>query len=122
MEASIENGTKALLKLDRELADVTIIADQRIDDMQRRIDDVAVSMIAPAVSRWRATCAPSSPPSTSLPISSAWANGQAVGAPLAQARGHQPAADLLRRDWVTINFYNRRNMLDADALVGMLFP
>ncbi|WP_375451462.1 phosphate signaling complex protein PhoU [uncultured Devosia sp.] len=46
VEVAIENGTKALLKLDRELADVTIIADQRIDDMQRRIDDVAVSMIA----------------------------------------------------------------------------
>ena len=46
VEVAIENGTKSLLKLDRELADVTIIADQRIDDMQRRIDDVAVSMIA----------------------------------------------------------------------------
>lgn len=46
VEAAIENGTKALLRLDRELADVTIIADQRIDDMQRRIDDMAVSMIA----------------------------------------------------------------------------
>ena len=46
VEVAIENGTKALLKLDRELADLTIIADQRIDDMQRRIDDTAVSMIA----------------------------------------------------------------------------
>lgn len=46
VEVAIENGTKALLKLDRELADLTIIADQRIDDMQRRIDDMAVSMIA----------------------------------------------------------------------------
>lgn len=46
VEVAIENGTKSLLKLDRELADVTIIADQRIDDMQRRIDDMAVSMIA----------------------------------------------------------------------------
>lgn len=46
VEAAIENGTKALLRLDRELADVTIIADQRIDDMQRKIDDMAVSMIA----------------------------------------------------------------------------
>ncbi len=44
VEVAIENGTKALL--DRELADLTIIADQRIDDMQRRIDDMAVSMIA----------------------------------------------------------------------------
>jgi len=46
VEVAIENGTKALLKLDRELADVTIIADQRIDDMERKIDDMAVSMIA----------------------------------------------------------------------------
>jgi len=46
VEVAIENGTRALLKLDRELADVTVIADQRIDDMQRRIDDMAVSMIA----------------------------------------------------------------------------
>jgi len=46
VEVAIENGTKALLKLDRELADLTIIADQRIDDMQRKIDDMAVSMIA----------------------------------------------------------------------------
>ncbi|MBJ3783606.1 phosphate signaling complex protein PhoU [Devosia sediminis] len=46
VEVAIENGTRALLKLDRELADLTIIADQRIDDMQRQIDDMAVSMIA----------------------------------------------------------------------------
>ncbi len=46
VEVAIENGTRALLKLDRELADVTIIADQRIDEMQRKIDDMAVSMIA----------------------------------------------------------------------------
>ncbi|WIY51783.1 phosphate signaling complex protein PhoU [Devosia sp. YIM 151766] len=46
VEVAIENGTRSLLKLDRELADITIIADQRIDDMQRRIDDMAVSMIA----------------------------------------------------------------------------
>ncbi|HEY0032773.1 MAG TPA: phosphate signaling complex protein PhoU [Devosia sp.] len=46
VEVAIDNGTKALLKLDRELADVTIIADQRIDDLPRRIDDMAVSMIA----------------------------------------------------------------------------
>jgi phosphate transport system protein len=46
VEAAVDNGTRALLKLDRELADVTIIADRRIDDMQRRIDDMAVSMIA----------------------------------------------------------------------------
>ncbi len=46
VEVAIDNGTKSLLKLDRELADMTIIADQRIDDMQRRIDEMAVSMIA----------------------------------------------------------------------------
>ncbi|NMA98388.1 MAG: phosphate signaling complex protein PhoU [Phyllobacteriaceae bacterium] len=46
VEVAVENGTRALIKLDRELADVTIIADQRIDDMQRRIDEMAVSMIA----------------------------------------------------------------------------
>jgi phosphate transport system protein len=46
VEVAIENGTTALLKLDRELADVTIIADQRIDDMERKIDEMAVSMIA----------------------------------------------------------------------------
>ncbi|GLQ53187.1 phosphate signaling complex protein PhoU [Devosia nitrariae] len=46
VEVAIENGTRALLKLDRELADVTVIADKRIDDMQRKIDDMAVSMIA----------------------------------------------------------------------------
>ena len=46
VEVAIENGTKSLLRLDRELADLTIIADQRIDDMQRKIDDMAVSMIA----------------------------------------------------------------------------
>lgn len=46
VEQAIENGTKALLKLDREVADLTIIADQRIDAMQRDIDEVAVSMIA----------------------------------------------------------------------------
>ena len=46
VEVAIENGTKALLKLDRELADLTIIADQRIDDMQRKIDEMCVSIIA----------------------------------------------------------------------------
>ncbi|WDR06729.1 phosphate signaling complex protein PhoU [Devosia rhodophyticola] len=46
VEVAIENGTRSLLKLDRELADITIVADQRIDDMQRKIDDMAVSMIA----------------------------------------------------------------------------
>ena len=58
VEVAIENGTRALLKLDRELADLTVIADQRIDDMQRHIDEMAVSMIArrqPMASEMRAT-------------------------------------------------------------------
>src|SRR5690606_30291282 len=46
VEQAVENGTRALLKLDRELADVTIIADQNIDELQRKIDDMAVSIIA----------------------------------------------------------------------------
>ncbi len=46
VEVAIENGTKSLLTLDRELADVTVLADRRIDDMQRQIDEMAVSIIA----------------------------------------------------------------------------
>jgi phosphate transport system protein len=46
VEQAVENGTRALLKLDRELADITIIADQNIDELQRKIDDMAVSIIA----------------------------------------------------------------------------
>jgi phosphate transport system protein len=46
VEVAIENGTTSLIKLDRELADRTVIADQRIDDMQRKIDDMCVSIIA----------------------------------------------------------------------------
>jgi phosphate transport system protein len=46
VEAAIANGTKALLKLDHELARATIEGDKRIDEMQRRIDETAVSMIA----------------------------------------------------------------------------
>jgi phosphate transport system protein len=46
VEVAIENGTKSLLKLDRDLAGMTIAADKRIDAMQRKIDDMAVSMIA----------------------------------------------------------------------------
>ncbi|MDR3476329.1 MAG: phosphate signaling complex protein PhoU [Devosia sp.] len=46
VEASISNATLALLKLDHSLAQATIEADLRIDAMQRRIDEMAVSMIA----------------------------------------------------------------------------
>jgi phosphate transport system protein len=46
VEAAIASGTKALLKLDHALARQTIDADKRIDEMQRRIDETAVSMIA----------------------------------------------------------------------------
>jgi phosphate transport system protein len=46
VEVAIENGTTALLKLDRELADLTVLADLRIDDMQRKIDEMCVSIIA----------------------------------------------------------------------------
>lgn len=46
VEAAIANGTDALLKLDRELAEATILADKAIDDKQRRIDEMAVSIIA----------------------------------------------------------------------------
>jgi phosphate transport system protein len=46
VEASLSNATLALLKLDHELAQSTILADKHIDGMQRRIDETAVSMIA----------------------------------------------------------------------------
>jgi phosphate transport system protein len=46
VEASLSNATLALLKLDHALAQSTIDADRRIDAMQRRIDEMAVSMIA----------------------------------------------------------------------------
>ncbi len=46
VEASLSNATLALLKLDHELAQETILADKNIDAMQRRIDETAVSMIA----------------------------------------------------------------------------
>ena len=46
VEAALSNATLALLKLDGELAQATILADKQIDMMQRRIDETAVSMIA----------------------------------------------------------------------------
>ena len=46
VEAAVSNGTRALLKLDADLARATIARDKVIDEMQRRIDETAVSMIA----------------------------------------------------------------------------
>lgn len=46
VEAAITNSTNALLKLDHELARATVTADKKIDEKQRKIDEMAVSMIA----------------------------------------------------------------------------
>ena len=46
VEAAVSNATRALLKLDHGLARQTIEADKAVDEMQRRIDEIAVSMIA----------------------------------------------------------------------------
>ena len=45
-EAAVGDATRALLKLDHELARGVIAQDKQIDAMHRRIDDMAVSMIA----------------------------------------------------------------------------
>jgi phosphate transport system protein len=46
VEAAITNATNALLKLDHPLANLTVAGDKQIDEMQRKIDEMAVSMIA----------------------------------------------------------------------------
>jgi phosphate transport system protein len=46
VEVAIANGTRALLKLDRDMAEETIANDKRIDEMHRKIDEMTVSMIA----------------------------------------------------------------------------
>lgn len=46
VEAAVDSAVRSLLKLDHSLARTTIANDKRIDEMQRRIDEVAVSMIA----------------------------------------------------------------------------
>ena len=46
VEAAVADATRALLKLDHELARTTIAQDKTIDQMHRLIDDKAVSMIA----------------------------------------------------------------------------
>jgi phosphate transport system protein len=46
VEFAITRATTALLKLDHELAQEVRAADQKIDEMQHRIDDLAVSIIA----------------------------------------------------------------------------
>ena len=45
-EAAVADATRALLKLDHEQAKQIIARDKLIDEMHRRIDDMAVSMIA----------------------------------------------------------------------------
>jgi phosphate transport system protein len=46
VEVAVSNATRALLKLDHGLARNTIDADKAVDEMQKRIDEIAVSMIA----------------------------------------------------------------------------
>jgi phosphate transport system protein len=46
VEAAVANATRALLKLDHDLARATVLHDKAIDEMQRRIDESAVSIIA----------------------------------------------------------------------------
>ena len=45
-EAAVADATRALLKLDHELARAVILRDKAVDAMHRQIDDMAVSMIA----------------------------------------------------------------------------
>ncbi len=45
-EAAVGDATRALLKLDHEMAKAVIAQDKQIDAMHRQIDDMAVSMIA----------------------------------------------------------------------------
>ena len=45
-EAAVADATRALLKLDHEMARAVIVQDKQIDAMHRQIDDMAVSMIA----------------------------------------------------------------------------
>ncbi len=45
-EAAVGDATRALLKLDHEMARGVIAQDKQIDAMHRKIDDMAVSMIA----------------------------------------------------------------------------
>ena len=46
VEVAVSHATQALLKLDHDLARTTIANDKAIDETQRRIDEMAVSMIA----------------------------------------------------------------------------
>ena len=45
-EAAVADATRALLKLDHEMARAVIVQDKQIDAMHRQIDDMSVSMIA----------------------------------------------------------------------------
>jgi phosphate transport system protein len=46
VEVAVSNATRALLRLDHNLARQTIEADKAIDEIQKKIDEIAVSMIA----------------------------------------------------------------------------
>jgi phosphate transport system protein len=46
VEAAVADATRALLKLDHELARQVVAQDKQVDVMHRTIDDMAVSMIA----------------------------------------------------------------------------
>lgn len=46
VEVAVGNAVRSLLKLDHQLARTTIANDKKIDEMQRAIDETAVSMIA----------------------------------------------------------------------------
>lgn len=46
VEAALSNAIGALLKLDHDAAKKVIAADKMVDDLQRQIDETAVSMIA----------------------------------------------------------------------------
>jgi len=46
VEKAIVRATEALIRMDKDLAAATIAGDQKIDEMQTRIDELAVSIIA----------------------------------------------------------------------------
>lgn len=46
VEQAVTNSVNGLVRMDDELARGVVKSDQEVDDMQRRIDDLAVSMIA----------------------------------------------------------------------------
>jgi len=46
VEKAIVRATEALIRMDKDLAAATIAGDQKVDEMQARIDELAVSIIA----------------------------------------------------------------------------